>query len=672
MPLPLATTTLPGSSFCTGDRSSSWTSLEVSARKSRAKNFQHSTPEAPRQVQGRAPCASHREDSTPLNPFSRSSQKAETHPVYATPRLLRNSPRSRTTIPSVLSPPSQTGVTSTVESLTPQPDMATPKVLIVGGGLAGALMSILLARRGYAITLVDSVQDFPELSEDRTFAVVLTARAIRALEHAGLTVPPEVGVTMEGSSFRLGERKMFTPYKEGERAITVGRNEFARYLLEVAKEYVPSKGAQKTQGHGNVVQHENGSTNASDGLAGNGAGLSKGTHEEATWTAGSVNIKFGWTLSSLEDDGKRAKFVRTNGEKGEGGKGLVGEGERDEETMSLDNYDLLIGADGVRSKVREELVRFDVEKKLPEKERFSFTQVRQKKSWKRFPVLPDEHRRACYLAEHPSSVQVAASRSTGVTIILAPTPKAAILGVIISPETEKFRFDTHFASAETVEALFKSDFPEIGQVYKSAYPDFMERLAKDPVIRGGTSTRCTRMHQLPRREEGGKTVQAVLLIGDAAHSVYPTLGQGANAALEDCRVLDEILEAHSEIFSQDPDEKSAALGRALLAYESVRKAEVDAIVDLSEDPPVMGLGETPLGRALTLARVLTLSLAAKVFPSLKPKPLGLQADIPYTTAKQQVEREETVAFGIILLSVGLVSLGALQVAHGLASVAART
>jgi kynurenine 3-monooxygenase len=41
---------------------------------------------------------------------------------------------------------------------------------------------------------------------------------------------------------------------------------------------------------------------------------------------------------------------------------------------------------------------------------------------------------------------------------------------------------------------------------------------------------------------GGK----LLLLGDAAHAIVPFHGQGMNAAFEDCRVLDELLDRHDE------------------------------------------------------------------------------------------------------------------------------
>jgi kynurenine 3-monooxygenase len=64
---------------------------------------------------------------------------------------------------------------------------------------------------------------------------------------------------------------------------------------------------------------------------------------------------------------------------------------------------------------------------------------------------------------------------------------------------------------------------------------------------------------------------SVALIGDAAHAIYPSYGQGANAGAEDCRVLLECLEAQHHDWSS-----------ALAQYEALRKPNADAIADLSE------------------------------------------------------------------------------------------
>ncbi|MGW0436008.1 FAD-dependent oxidoreductase [Micromonospora sp. NPDC003197] len=61
----------------------------------------------------------------------------------------------------------------------------------------------------------------------------------------------------------------------------------------------------------------------------------------------------------------------------------------------------------------------------------------------------------------------------------------------------------------------------------------------------------------------------VVLIGDAAHAVYPFYGQGMNSSFEDCLVLDQCLAAH-------PDR-----GAALAAYQAARKPHTDVLADLS-------------------------------------------------------------------------------------------
>jgi kynurenine 3-monooxygenase len=62
----------------------------------------------------------------------------------------------------------------------------------------------------------------------------------------------------------------------------------------------------------------------------------------------------------------------------------------------------------------------------------------------------------------------------------------------------------------------------------------------------------------------------VALLGDAAHAIVPFYGQGANAAFEDCIVLDECLRE----FRDD-------VAKALQVYEDRRKRHADALADLA-------------------------------------------------------------------------------------------
>ena len=64
----------------------------------------------------------------------------------------------------------------------------------------------------------------------------------------------------------------------------------------------------------------------------------------------------------------------------------------------------------------------------------------------------------------------------------------------------------------------------------------------------------------------------VALLGDAAHAVVPFLGQGMNAAFEDCTILDRCLAEH-------PSDRAAAFRD----YETQRKPHTDALAEMCVD-----------------------------------------------------------------------------------------
>lgn len=63
---------------------------------------------------------------------------------------------------------------------------------------------------------------------------------------------------------------------------------------------------------------------------------------------------------------------------------------------------------------------------------------------------------------------------------------------------------------------------------------------------------------------------SVLLMGDAAHTIAPFLGQGINLGLEDCMILEALLKKY-------PGNQAAALSE----YERDRRVEGDAAAALS-------------------------------------------------------------------------------------------
>ena len=119
----------------------------------------------------------------------------------------------------------------------PQPDQP---VNIVGAGLAGALLAVMLAKRGFSIRLFERRPD-PRRSESergRSINLALAARGIRTLERAGLmdAVRPLL-IPMRGRMVhdRNGGTALH-PYgqRDNEVIYSVGRGALNRLLIEAA------------------------------------------------------------------------------------------------------------------------------------------------------------------------------------------------------------------------------------------------------------------------------------------------------------------------------------------------------------------------------------------------------------------------------------------------------
>jgi kynurenine 3-monooxygenase len=122
-------------------------------------------------------------------------------------------------------------------AMRPQP------VTIVGAGMAGALLAVLMAKRGFEVSLFDRRPDPRQSAAERgrSINLALAARGIRALEHAGVmeAVRPLL-IEMRGRMIheRTGEQKLL-PYgwKPHEVIYSVGRGALTQLLVEAAAKH---------------------------------------------------------------------------------------------------------------------------------------------------------------------------------------------------------------------------------------------------------------------------------------------------------------------------------------------------------------------------------------------------------------------------------------------------
>lgn len=121
-----------------------------------------------------------------------------------------------------------------------------------------------------------------------------------------------------------------------------------------------------------------------------------------------------------------------------------------------------------------------------------------------------------------------------------------------------FAGEPSFASIRTPEALidlFRRSFPDALQLVPTLVEDYFGRPESKMI-----TVRC-----FPWTFE-----DKVALIGDAAHAIVPSYGQGANCGFEDCSVLYDSLQL-----------SAGDWGRTFQEFEESRKPNADAIADLA-------------------------------------------------------------------------------------------
>lgn len=201
--------------------------------------------------------------------------------------------------------------------------------------------------------------------------------------------------------------------------------------------------------------------------------------------------------------------------------------------------EILIGTDGAFSAVRNQLQR---------QERFNYSQEYLSHGYKELtiPAAPDGTHR---MEKHALHIWPRGS----FMMIALPNPDGSFTCTLFWP----YEGPHSFAALKTiadVEAFFREQFPDAVPLMPTLADDFLHNPTSALV-----TIRCQPWHV------GGR----VVLLGDACHAVVPFLGQGMNAAFEDCTVLSECLSRHA------PDWNAA-----FQDYEKRRKESLDTLADL--------------------------------------------------------------------------------------------
>jgi kynurenine 3-monooxygenase len=188
-------------------------------------------------------------------------------------------------------------------------------------------------------------------------------------------------------------------------------------------------------------------------------------------------------------------------------------------------------------------------------------------------------------------------------------------------------------SERDILAFFNAQFPDAVPLIPELVHDFLHNPTSSLV-----TVRCRPWHVDGR----------VVLLGDACHAVVPFLGQGMNAAFEDCSVLVQCLNAHP-----------ADRARAFAEYEARRKPHVDTLADLC----VLNFVEM---RDRVNSRLFVLRKKVEVLlHALLPRwylPLYTLVEftrVPYADAVRRARRQDRIVAGaaaaVVVLVLGLLA-----------------
>lgn len=354
------------------------------------------------------------------------------------------------------------------------------KILVVGAGLVGSLLSTYLARDGYEVHLYDRQQD-PRKGRRRTgrsINLTICERGFASLDRMGVGDRVRaISVPCYGRYIHSTDGTVdYQPYGNHREAIhSVSRNELNDALLEVALQQPGIR-----------------------------------LHFEEKCIAADLDTPEVVFQSLRTSDTTRVKADR------------------------------VIGADGANSKIRGAM-----------------------------QAVPGFRQRQEFFEQAYKEISVPPSPSgdwalPADAIHIWPRRHYMLIGFPNRDKTFTFALhmpfegDPSFASIRTPEALlelFRRSFPDALPYVPNLVEDYFGHPESKMI-----TVRCAPWTYGER----------VALIGDAAHAIVPSYGQGANCGFEDCSVFFDALKGADGNWA-----------RALKDYEASRKPNADAIADLA-------------------------------------------------------------------------------------------
>jgi len=477
------------------------------------------------------------------------------------------------------------------------------KVVIVGGGPSGASAAIAMSNRGYTNVHLYEAYPHPKLlskTSDKAYVISLSYRGIRGIIDA-------TGIDVFEETLR------------DDSPVGVACCDLARHVTHAKTNKTSSKTMHNADAQRAVATRQRLTEHLLDAAVASG-----------------VTIHFRHKLAELDFDTKVAKFDATT--------------TTDEKTPVAVPYDLLVAADGSRSKVRTLMAE-----NLPD-----FT-VRIEEDSMEYQVatLPknpfgDSHPKGCSHAWN--------SKEQNAIAMAFPTKKKKEDGsindqensltlAIVFPEgnLEKFR-ETGYKEPLT---KLIPDIVTGGTDGDATLKLIEDQLRENQIANGGLCVWSSRLGHVP---------SGILLLGDAGHGMWPSLGQGANCALESVGVFVKCLDG----LDDEKHSKGDWTTELISSFHDARHEDALSAVDLTYGGigarESRGRKNAPLSGKLQMVGMILLSkltLGTIPMPALLRIIIGAKDDLTYTRAKKfHFGYEKYICLGALAVWVaGTISMG---------------
>eukprot|EP01018_Ginkgo_biloba_P010439 Gb_10016 [translate_table: standard] len=216
--------------------------------------------------------------------------------------------------------------------------------------------------------------------------------------------------------------------------------------------------------------------------------------------SGNLSCYFGWEIASIDDIKSTATFHRNPKYSTDAESNVLWEGKNNTHEIEIE-FDLMIGADGVSSKVRSEVLRLG--------QSYSSTSDKSKKAhitvdftnnprvYKSFYVRPSLAKESTFIVDHD---RVQSWRT--LNMMLINVADGSFWGGTLNEEL------VNALSPTDVERIFREKAPDVLDLLLRENPNFAEEFWRQPSKAGGGAVILSQFHH-----------RNIVMIGDAAHAM---------------------------------------------------------------------------------------------------------------------------------------------------------